>query len=96
MSTLSVSNKIFKNVDYSVAKNGDLKVRCLTSDSNYFKHDINIIEKSDPALLDAFLRNYAMTLKIDSVDFISYFPTRIRKSRIKGKRVITFKKYFKS
>lgn len=95
MSVLSVANKIFKDISYSVTKDGSLKVRMSTPDTKFFKHDLNCINQSDPILLDAFLRNYAYTLNIDSVEFDSFYPISIRKSRIKGKRIVTFKKYIK-
>lgn len=92
MATLIVAHKIFKNVEIVNKQNNRITIRMLTKDSNYFKHDIENIDKSDKVMYEAFKRNCACTLHIDDKAYENCVATNIRKSRLSGYRIVTFER----
>lgn len=94
MTKLSIANKNFE-IEVKSISDEEIKIKLRTSDTSYFKHDLDIINKSDKMLLAVYLRNYAYSLKIDNQVYESYYPVNIRKSRDTGYRILTLQKHHK-
>lgn len=94
MTKLSIANKNFE-IEVKSISDKEIKIKLKTSDTSYFKHDLDIINKSDKMLLAVYLRNYAYSLKIDNQVYESYYPVNLRKSRDRGYRILTLQRYHK-
>ncbi len=94
MTKLSIANKNFE-IEVKSISDEEIKIKLKTSDTSYFKHDLDIIDKNDKMLLAVYLRNYAYSLKLDNVIHEFFYPVNLRKSRDRGFRILTLKKYHK-
>lgn len=92
MPKLFVSNKVFE-VNVNSITDEEIKLKLKTFDSSFFKHDLDVISKNDKMLVDAYLRNYSYTLRIDDKSYDLFYPTKIRKSKEPGYRILTFNKF---